>query len=348
MAVDKESTKEKNPKEEKKKESTEEDYLPRGTSIKESKEDALPTKKRKEIVQIENLFGGEEVKKKAQVEKENRIKERKKQKEQKEKGEEDDEEDDGVDDNIQDEDEREVNQFIRMQTKAPEKAKRLDYFSLSTGTILLCSVHQINDLGMVLSLPFGQKGYVNITEVSDSLSRILEKSAKDEDISIPSLSEFFKEGQIVRAIIVKLGTAEDKRVDLSLKSSRLNEKLRFDSIRVGVQIDAHIKSVEEKGYTVSTGIENSKAFLNFDDAKNSEQKKLKVGQPIYAAVKDIKESTKMIFLTLDPKKTNARIKSDQVLNLSTLRPGMLVKTKVNTILENGLFVLFMDYFAGVF
>ena len=57
------------------------------------------------------------------------------------------------------------------------------------------------------------------------------------------------------------------KIVLSLKLSRLQSGMKFDTIRVGTSLRCAVSSVEDHGYLVSTGIPNVNGFVKFEECE---------------------------------------------------------------------------------
>lgn len=260
----------------------------------------------------------------------------------------------------------EQNAAVTKAHHIPEKVELLQLSTLREGMLLLGSVKEVNELDVVVSLPNNLKGTISITEVSDVLNSVLQKELADSDTEdrTPSLEEFFEVGQILCCSVMKRthSLRSAKHVDLTIRESVLNSKLTMATVKTGMIVTGAVKSVEDHGYIVSFGTSSFTGFIQKDNAKSrrttkTESKRpkaeesvsvvFKVGQPIQGIVTKINVDINTVFLDTDPTKLARKItKGPEIANINALRPGMLVTATVRKILNNGLWVTFLNYFAG--
>lgn len=119
------------------------------------------------------------------------------------------------------------------------------------------------------------------SQASDLIAEKLEKlksggkDAARQATGLPSLSDLFHVGQLVRGVVLELeqgtskadastdgkeGHSRRKGITLSLLVSRLNAGVAHDALVSGVPIAASVRSVEDHGYTLTFGIKVSPAL----------------------------------------------------------------------------------------
>jgi len=181
---------------------------------------------------------------------------------------------------------------------------------------------------------------------------------------LPALTDLFTIGQRVQCMISSVtgakkvkgkgegkgegkdeGTA-NKRIDLTLRLSKLHKSLDMTSLREGLNLPAYVRSVEDHGYIVSFGIPGTTGFLSTADAAGALKiaKKLQSGSTVDCTVSKVDKKKKVITVTTNTKAVPA-IESDGI-TLSNLTPGMLVSAKVRAVLPDGLLLTFLSYFTG--
>jgi rRNA biogenesis protein RRP5 len=229
----------------------------------------------------------------------------------------------------------------------------------------LACIKEINEFDLVVSLPNNLKGFIKATEISDNLTKLVEAelaAAKanvddDEESSLPKLHDLVYIGQYVRCVIIKLDESQstNKRIYLSMRESLLNLKLNSRNINAGQVLSGSISSVEDHGYVVSLGLKDAKGFLLKKNAKNTRpataaggsDAALQIGQPVDFIVTGVNKESKTVFLDANRDKIiNAAIKSEDIVGIENLRPGMTLKVSVESTLPNGIFVRFLEYFTG--
>ena len=148
------------------------------------------------------------------------------------------------------------------------------------------AILEVNARDLAISLPHGLRGFVTPKESSDIIAEMLEAAgdvsesdseSDDEDAKaarknqgkkgprskdLPALSDLFAVGQRVQCMVCGLkggkgqgkGETGNKRIDLTLRLSKLHKSLDLGSLREGVRLPAYVQSVEDHGYIVSFGI----------------------------------------------------------------------------------------------
>jgi len=133
---------------------------------------------------------------------------------------------------------------------------------MTIGMKILGQVMSVQPLALIVSLPNQLLGHVPITQISTHLTHLLEAMDEDEEPSkaesddeqkqkgIPDLSEIFRPGQYVRAVITTvhaagstnvtgIGRTRDetvkasRRVELSLSPDKVNDGVQKSDLRPG-------------------------------------------------------------------------------------------------------------------
>lgn len=246
--------------------------------------------------------------------------------------------------------------------EAPRFISLLRYTVVEQHMQMLGAVREVHELSALIALPNGMKGKLNLTEYSDSLTEHITKQLQSGDMDVDtkadakadkdapkkfptSLTQVLKPGQILR--LASITTAEDastnKQLELSTRESILNNQQ--DTVAphsAGHVIAASIRSVEDHGYSISTGIAGVNGFLPFTNVSKSIT--FAPGQRVDLIVASSKSS--MLTFKHDAKIALKETSPDQVVAVDTLHPGMLVKASVNKVLADGLWINFLGYFNG--
>lgn len=183
--------------------------------------------------------------------------------------------------------------------KSGKKAKRdvtadivaiqsLSLDNISVGSILLGRIVQIQSTDCVVSLPNNLHGFVSAVQVSEALNAKIEEGEEFE------LSEYVKEGQWVRAAVVD---TSNKRLGLSLLPKDVNKDIEDSDIDTNMALQVEVKSKEDKGYVVATGLKGKKGFIKSTDVD------LIKGQVVLACVVRISGRT----ITLDTEHTGEAV-----------------------------------------
>ncbi|KAJ2879952.1 rRNA biogenesis protein rrp5, partial [Coemansia aciculifera] len=179
----------------------------------------------------------------------------------------------------------------------------LSFKRLTKGAMVLGCVSAIRDLELLVSLPNGLVGVVPITSISPELTALVEKAAASADNSDKEsddddsdamdvdsgeqnddpldLNLRFFVGQYVKCVVSELSDANSahaakpkkgkhfSRIELTLMPEEINSRFDSDDMCEGLLVTASVKSVEDRGYVLNTGIAADRvaAFLPTDDAK---------------------------------------------------------------------------------
>lgn len=183
--------------------------------------------------------------------------------------------------------------------KGGKKAKRdvtadivaiqsLSLDNISVGSVLLGRIVQIQSTDCVVSLPNNLHGFVSAVQVSEALNTKIEDGEEFE------LSDYVKEGQWVRAAVVD---TSNKRLGLSLLPKDVNKDIEDSDIDTNMALQVEVKSKEDKGYVVSTGLKGKKGFIKSTDVD------LTKGQIVLTCVVRISGRT----ITLDTEHTGEAV-----------------------------------------
>lgn len=242
--------------------------------------------------------------------------------------------------------------------------------------------------GIVVSLPYGLRGFVPMHELSDEFAIKEDAKGKDakqsfvvddgDDLRYEDDSsdgeddeehhadhaghalDVFRLDQIVGCVILANNTkASDvkdskSKIVLSLKLSRLQSGMKFDTIRVGTSLRCAVSSVEDHGYLVSTGIPNVNGFVKFEECEGDggrgqagERAPLGRGSILDVVVSSTHKKSRTLGLISKKEKTISNVLSDTAgISFNVLQPGWLVTCKVTEVAIDGLIVRFLQYFSA--
>uniref|UniRef100_A0A8C7PXV2 Protein RRP5 homolog n=1 Tax=Oncorhynchus mykiss TaxID=8022 RepID=A0A8C7PXV2_ONCMY len=222
--------------------------------------------------------------------------------------------------------------------------------SLKVGTLLLGCVKEVADFEVTINLPSGLLGYLNISNISDSYTKILSDhldSASSEEIF--SLHSLFSPGMLVRCVVARLDTAKGGSVSiqLSIKPKEVNKGLSTGFLKAGLILSGCVESIEDHGYLVDLGIKGTKAFLPKQAAKDKTNK-LKVGQYVTSLLEEVKNDGHVVRLSTSPTAV-AQAVADTAhgWTLTNLLPGLLVKAQIKKVTPRGLILEFLSSFTGL-
>eukprot|EP01094_Clydonella_sp_ATCC50884_P019775 TRINITY_DN393_c0_g2_i3.p1 TRINITY_DN393_c0_g2~~TRINITY_DN393_c0_g2_i3.p1 ORF type:complete len:2102 (+),score=678.39 TRINITY_DN393_c0_g2_i3:55-6306(+) len=222
--------------------------------------------------------------------------------------------------------------------------------NLHVGFLVLAAVHTVGKRRLVVDLPNGLVGTIPWNEVNDVFSE------RHENGEV-ALSDVFSPGDLLRTVVVALASNDKKthkRVQLSVRPSLLNDSGRFsvDAVEKNTTLYGYVSSEEDHGYVVSFGVEDSecRGFLSKKDAAEEwAGKKLCPGSVVNVRVKEVnkaEEGGTHVFKLSLKKAMTTPMSGDQVIAVTALMPGMLVKGVVKGTVKGGVLITFLDFFTG--
>ncbi|KAF8323027.1 hypothetical protein DL93DRAFT_2049827 [Clavulina sp. PMI_390] len=276
------------------------------------------------------------------------------------------------------------------------RIEHLNYKRLLPGQRILCQIVQILPLALVVSLPHQLLGHIPITHISSLFTERLEKvdgggsddgeednASEDVEMAdgeaqaskdLPDLADMFYAGQFLTAIVEEVRpagargsldfsksrdetTKGAKRVELSIAPEKVNAGVAKRDLVPGFNISAVVKSVEDHGYILDTGVAGVSGFLSLKEASKGplpssslassspSPRPLSIGQVINATVTKVSENGRTVTLSIDP----SIIRSATVTELSSIGsvvPGTLVTALITSVLSWGLNVQLLGFFGG--
>ncbi|KAJ1668258.1 rRNA biogenesis protein rrp5 [Coemansia sp. RSA 1646] len=264
------------------------------------------------------------------------------------------------------------------------KVENLTTKKLTKGALILGCVSAIHELELRIALPNGLVGVVPITSISPEMTAFVEKAAgdaesDDEDANAMDvdademddpldLGARFFVGQFVKCVVAEVGSEPQAsaavsskkkkkssnalRVELSLVPEEINSRIDPDDVCEGMVITASVKSVEDRGYVLNTGLpgRDVAAFLPSDDAQPwierwmPDAEELKVGQLIEAAVTSVSADRRSMRFTINPKAVAESEVKDTYKTMASIQPGQLVSATIIKVWNSGLSLRFMGFY----
>ncbi|KAF6168945.1 hypothetical protein GIB67_038442 [Kingdonia uniflora] len=230
--------------------------------------------------------------------------------------------------------------------KLPKFANKITLKNVSSGMKLWGVISEVNEKDLVVSLPGGLRGLVRKDEASDLISENRNKDS--ENLYVSSI---FSVGQLVACVVVQVD--EDKiagkgrtKIWLSLCLSLLHKGITFDAIQEGMVLTAYVKSIEDHGYILHFGSSSFTGFLPRIE-KDSSEVKVNVGQLLQGIVRTVDKTRQVVHLSSDRDEVSKCVIKDlKGISIDLLVPGMMVNTRVQSTLENGIMLSFLTYFTG--
>ncbi|GAB1302513.1 Protein RRP5 homolog [Apodemus speciosus] len=238
-----------------------------------------------------------------------------------------------------------------------EKFELLSLESLCEGMRILGCVKEVNELELVVSLPNGLQGFVQVTEICDAYTQKLnEQVAQEEPLEdLLRLPELFSPGMLVRCVVSSLDVTESgkKSVKLSVNPKRVNKVLNAEALRPGMVLTGTVSSVEDHGFLVDIGVGGTRAFLSLQKAQEyirqkNKGAKFKVGQYLTCLVEEVKSNGGVVGLSVEHATVSSAFATEeQSWNLNNLLPGLVVKAQVQKVTQFGLQLNFLTFFTGL-
>lgn len=236
-------------------------------------------------------------------------------------------------------------------------AEPLTLKTLSEGMLVLGCVCEIQEYHIVVSLPGRLIGHVPVTNISSPYTKYLKDLVDGTSIEgkIPELDEIFHVGQAVvtRVIEISHSTEHNSRMILSVVPDVVQSDWLPRSVTAGSVVMAAVKSREENGYVMDTGINSVRAFLKRSAALQYEtlwnrERRLGVGHLMRCLVtkSNVTPFAATVELSADPYQVAKAVADLDEISLDILLPGTLLNSSVSKVLKNGLEVKFGRHFVG--
>uniref|UniRef100_A0A8C4Y2A5 Protein RRP5 homolog n=1 Tax=Gopherus evgoodei TaxID=1825980 RepID=A0A8C4Y2A5_9SAUR len=251
---------------------------------------------------------------------------------------------------------------LKKEKKEAIKANAKDFElltveALSEGMLLLGCVKESNDFELVVSLPNGLTGFVQVTHICDAYSKMLNEQVATEELleDLNSLSDLYPPGMLVRCTVTSMGKTMDghQSVKLSINPKDVNKALNTTALRSGMLLSGLVSSVEDHGYLIDIGVSGAKAFLPRQKSQSyiksaNKGAELKIGQYLNCLIEEVKNNGKIVRLSITRSEVAAAIATEeQNWALSNLLPGLVVKAQVQKVTPNGISLSFLSSFTGV-
>ncbi|XP_061492087.1 protein RRP5 homolog isoform X2 [Rhineura floridana] len=251
---------------------------------------------------------------------------------------------------------------LKTEKKAVLKTNAKDFElltpeSLTKGVLLLGCVKESNQFELVISLPNGLTGFVQVTRICDAYNKMLnEQVATDEHLEdLNSLSDLFFPGMLLRCAVVGVEktTAGRQSIQLTINPKDVNKALNAATLRPGMLLSGCISSVEDHGYLIDIGIHAAKAFLPRQKAQGYLQStnkgaELKIGQYLNCLIEEVKNSGRIVRMSINQAEVAGAIATEeQNWSLGNLLPGLVVKAQVEEVTPFGISLSFLSSFSGI-
>lgn len=136
-------------------------------------------------------------------------------------------------------------------------------------------IFEVTEYDLIISLPGGIVGRVQVTDISESYTNLLQnliKSEHGQSNEFKSLPELYSCGDYVVCYVKSIQPQEKWQIVLSLEPQLINQNLSISCLDSGSKIVCTVSSIEDHGYVVDTGLTNVRAFI--PTKENSSEKYL--------------------------------------------------------------------------
>ncbi|XP_011862009.1 PREDICTED: protein RRP5 homolog [Vollenhovia emeryi] len=224
-------------------------------------------------------------------------------------------------------------------------AQQFSKQQLCKGYVLLGRIRCVKQFELIVSLPDGLVGSVDVSDISKAYTKQLEDLIAMVKGKVPvSLTHMFKYGDYVTCyVVVVRDLSSDIHCSLSLDPELINQNISINYLAKGSTIVCSVKCIEEHGYLMDTGI-GVEAFLAYDQVEKGKQ--YFTGSQILCAVKNFDTISEPSFIQLTAKKTRIDRVNSHVKSWDVLTPGTKLLLRVTTVLSDGLRVTFGEDNVG--
>ncbi|KAJ1140728.1 hypothetical protein NDU88_007070, partial [Pleurodeles waltl] len=234
----------------------------------------------------------------------------------------------------------------------------LKFNNLSTGLLLLGCVKEATDFELIVSLPHGLTGFVQVTNICEAYTKLLSKQVETEELSVDlaPLSELFTPGMLVRCSVSSLETTKGgfHSLKLSLNPKDVNKALSPGTLMPGMLLSGCVSSVEDHGYLIDIGVGGNKAFLprqkaqNYIKQSNKAGSELKIGQYLNCLIEEVKDHGRIVCLSVNQSDVMAALATkEQKWTLQNLLPGLVVKSQIQKVSPDGITLSFLSFMGTV-
>lgn len=210
--------------------------------------------------------------------------------------------------------------------------KELSFESLKVGQNHIAFVNNFTQQYLWVNLSPSIRGRISAMEASDDLSQLND------------LEGNFPPGSALKVRVTSVN-AENTRLDLSARSSSSKDIVNWDTIKTNMVIPGKITKVNERqilvklSESVSGPVHLPDMADNFDDVNTAQYQK---GGIIRVSVVDVDKSNKRLRLSARPSRimsSTLPVKDKEIIDISQLSSGDIVRGFVKNVAEKGLFVL---------
>lgn len=152
--------------------------------------------------------------------------------------------------------------------------ERLSNATAREGMVTLGRVSEISEYNLIVSIPGGLLGRIEITNLSESYTNLLQNIIDTKSIQsneFKPLPDLYNLGDYVVCYVKNINLKERWPYNLSLEPQLINQNIHNSYLVKGAKIVCTIKSIEDHGYVIDTGIANVRAFVATEDVDKGKQ-----------------------------------------------------------------------------
>lgn len=140
--------------------------------------------------------------------------------------------------------------------------------------VILCRVSEVTEYELIVSIPGGLLGRVQVTDISESYTNLLESIINSENVQqseFKSLPDLYKPGDYVVCYVKNINPEGRWLYNLSLDPQLINQNIDNSYFVKHANVVCTIKSIEDHGYVIDIGIANVRAFIASKDVDKGKQ-----------------------------------------------------------------------------
>jgi len=140
--------------------------------------------------------------------------------------------------------------------------------------VILGRISEISEYNLIVSIPGGLLGCIEITNLSESYTNLLQNIIDTKSIQsneFKPLPDLYNLGDYVVCYVKNINFGEKWLYSLSLEPQLINQNVHNNYLVKGTKVICTIKSIEDHGYVIDTGIANVRAFVATENVDKGKQ-----------------------------------------------------------------------------
>lgn len=146
--------------------------------------------------------------------------------------------------------------------------------TICEGMTVLGRISEISEYNLIVSIPGGLLGRIDITNLSESYTNLLQNIIDTKSIQsneFKPLPDLYNLGDYVVCYVKKINLNEQWSCSLSLEPQLINQNIQNCYLVKGAKMVCTVKSREDHGYVMETGIANVRAFITTEKIDKEKQ-----------------------------------------------------------------------------